>query len=99
MAFQIIWTKKASEGYDRIINYLQENWTDREIVNFIAETDRFFEVLAQHPEILQKTLKHKNVYRGPINKLTILTYRVKPKAKQIELINIRGARQRPLRNL
>jgi len=97
MAFQIIWTKRAAAGYDRIINYLQENWTDREIIKFITETDRFFELLLQHPEILQKTSKHKNLYRGPINRLTILTYRVKPKSRQIELINIRGTRQKPLK--
>jgi plasmid stabilization system protein ParE len=96
MAFQIVWTKRAAAGYDRIINYLIENWSEKEITNFIADTDKFFEILMDHPEILQKTLKHKNVYRGPINKLTILTYRVKPKIKQIELINIRGARQKPL---
>ena len=56
MAFQIVWTKRAAAGYDRIINYLIENWSDREIRNFITETDSFFEALKQHPEILQKTL-------------------------------------------
>ena len=96
MAFQIVWTKRAIAGYDRIINYLVENWAEREIINFITETDSFFEILKEHPEILQKTSKHKNVYRGPINRLTILTYRIKPRLKQIQLINIRGARQRPL---
>jgi plasmid stabilization system protein ParE len=96
MAFQIIWTKAALTGYDRVINYLQENWTEKEIISFIIETDRFLEVLVKHPEILQQTNKRKNVYRGPINRLTILTYRVKSKSNQIELINIRGARQKPL---
>ena len=96
MAFQIVWTKRAIAGYDRIINYLVENWAEREIINFITETDSFFEILKEHPDILQKTSKHKNVYRGPINRLTILTYRIKPRLKQIQLINIRGARQRPL---
>ena len=96
MALQIVWTKRAIAGYDRIINYLIENWSEREIINFISETESFFEVLKVHPEILQKTSRHNNVYRGPINKLTILTYRIKPKLKQIQLINIRGARQKPL---
>jgi len=73
MAFQIVWTKRAIAGYDRIINYLIENWSEKEIINFISETDSFFEVLQAHPEILQKASKHKNVYRGPINRLTILT--------------------------
>jgi len=97
MGFKIVWTKRAEAGYDRIVNYLLENWSEKEIINFIADTNRFFDVLAEYPEILQKTSKHKNVYRGPINPLTILTYRVKPKTKLIELINIRGARQKPLK--
>lgn len=96
MAFQIVWTKRAIAGYDRIISYLIENWSEREVMNFVTETDSFFDILKDHPEILQKTSKHKNVYRGPINRLTILTYRIKPKLKQIQLVNIIGARQKPL---
>jgi plasmid stabilization system protein ParE len=97
MAFKIIWTKQAAKGFDKIIDYLQENWSEKEIINFIEETDRFFEILIQHPEILQKTSKKKNVYHGPINRLTMLTYRIKPVNKHIELINIRGSRQKPLK--
>jgi uncharacterized DUF497 family protein len=67
------------------------------MISFIDETDRFFEVLMVHPEILQKTRGKTNVYRGPINRLTILTYRVKPLKKEIQLISIRGARQKPLK--
>ncbi|MFI5162826.1 MAG: type II toxin-antitoxin system RelE/ParE family toxin [Sphingobacteriales bacterium] len=97
MALKIVWTKRAAAGYDRIVNYLLENWSEKEIVDFITDTDRFFDILAEHPEILRKTSKYKNVYRGPINPLTILTYRVKPRLNQIELLNIRGARQKPLK--
>ena len=97
MAFEIVWTKRAVKGYDKIINYLEENWSEKEVINFITASDKFFETLASQPEILQKTEKHKNVHRGPLNKLTILTYRVKPVNRQIVLINIRGARQKPLK--
>jgi plasmid stabilization system protein ParE len=97
MAYQIVWTKQALKGYDKIINYLEENWSEKEILNFINDTDQFFETLVLQPEILQKSNKQKNLYRGPINRLTILIYRVKPLKKQIVLIAIRGARQKPLK--
>jgi len=97
MAFEIIWTKRAANGYDKIVNYLAENWSDKEVITFIINTDNFFKTLTSHPEILQKTSKAKNTYRGPINSLTILTYKVKPVNKQIILLNIRGARQKPLK--
>ncbi|RYU87268.1 type II toxin-antitoxin system RelE/ParE family toxin [Mucilaginibacter terrigena] len=95
MAFKIIWTRQAANGFDKIVRYLAANWTDREVTNFINEAENFFEVLSKHPEILQRSGKKNNAYRGPINPLTIVTYRLKPLKKQIELINIRSARQKP----
>ncbi len=97
MALKIVWTNRALAGYDRIIIYLEEEWTEKEVKNFVQQTDEFFKLLKKYPEMLQKTQKHKNVYRGPINKLTILTYRVKPRKKLIELINIRSTRKKPLK--
>lgn len=97
MALEVVWTPRAEAGYARIIRYLEENWTDKEVRNFVRQSHEFFELLREYPEILQKTGKHKNVHRGPINKFTILTYRVKPRKKQIELINIRSSRQKPLK--
>jgi len=97
MAFEIIWTRQAEKDYDKIINYIAENWGDKEIRDFIGETERFFEILSHHPEILQRSANHESVYRGPINRLTILIYRVKPLKKQIVLIRVRGARQKPLK--
>jgi hypothetical protein len=76
---------------------LEQYWTDKEVRNFIHESEEFFTLLSEYPELLQKTSKYKNVYRGPMNKLTVITYRVKLRKKQIELINIRGARQKPLK--
>lgn len=97
MALALVWTKRAIHGYDRIVQYLEEHWTDKEVRNFIHESDTFFTLLGQYPELLQKTGRHKNVYRGPMNKLTMITYRVKPRKQEIEIINIRGARQRPFK--
>lgn len=97
MALKIVWTKRAIAGYDSIITYLEEQWTEKEVRNFVQQTEEFFRLLKEYPEMLQKTEKHKNMYRGPINKLTVLTYRVKPRKKLIELINIRSARKRPLK--
>ncbi len=97
MALALVWTKRAIQGYDRIVHYLELHWTEKEVRNFVLESDEFFKLLSQYPELLQKTSRHKNIYRGPMNKLTIITYRIKPRKQQIELINIRGSKQKPLR--
>lgn len=97
MAIKLIWSKRADQGYAGILKHLEEEWADREISSFVCETNHFFELLKENPHILEPSVNRKNVYRGPINRLTILTYRYIPRKKEIVLVNIRGARQRPLK--
>jgi plasmid stabilization system protein ParE len=94
MAFEIAWTERAIKGFDEVVLYLTTNWTEREVTNFISETKEFLDLLSTYPYLLQRTSKHKNVHRGPLNKLTMITYRVKPRKNQIEIINIRDARRK-----
>lgn len=79
MALAIVWTKRAIQGYDKIVCYLEQHWTGKELRSFIRESNDFFTLLGEYPELLQKTSKHKHIYRGPMNKFTIVTYRVKPR--------------------
>ena len=97
MALKLVWTKRADQGYARIIKHLEKEWTHKEVRNFVRETNYFFELLKQNPHLLEPTENRKNLYRGPINRLTILTYSYKPRKKEIVLVNIRGARQKPLK--
>ncbi|MEQ9425385.1 MAG: type II toxin-antitoxin system RelE/ParE family toxin [Cyclobacteriaceae bacterium] len=94
MALEIVWTKRAIAGYDRMIVYLETNWTEKEIRKFVQQTEEFLKLLSEYPEMLQKTGKQKNVHRGPIHKHIMLTYRIKPRKNQIELINIRSPKQK-----
>lgn len=98
MALEIVWTKRAETGYAEIIEYLETHFTEKEIRKFVRQSHQFFELLSQYPEMLESSSqKQKYVRRGPINKYTILTYRIKPRKKQIELLNIRSSRQKPLK--
>ena len=94
MAFEIVWTERAINGFDEIITYLNTHWTNREVSNFVKETQEFLGLLSEYPHLLQKTSKLKNVHRGPLNKLTMITYRVRVRKNQIEIINIRDSRRK-----
>ncbi len=96
MALKIIWSTRAEKGYDRIVNYLIDNWSEKEVRVFIQETSKFLELLSENPNILQKSNSRKNLYRGPMNRLTMITYRLYPRKNVIELVNIRSTRQKPL---
>ena len=94
MGLKIEWTLKAASGYSKILAHLDREWTLREVENFEEEVKTFLRHLSEYPEIL-KPSKHKNIRRGPINKHTILTYKIKPRKKKILLLSIRGSKQKP----
>ncbi|RLD53622.1 MAG: hypothetical protein DRJ05_16135 [Bacteroidetes bacterium] len=96
MELRIIWSKRAAAGYSRILKYLDENWTKKEVEHFEKEMKNFFNLLSKQPYILEES-KIEGYRKGPINKLTMLTYRVNEKKNQIQLISIRSTRQKPLK--
>ena len=97
MAINLVWSKRADQGYARIVKNLEEKWTDKEVRNFVQETKHFFDLLKENPYLLEPTESQKNLFHGPINRLTMLTYRYKPRKKEIVLVNIREARRKPLK--
>jgi plasmid stabilization system protein ParE len=97
MAVKLVWSKRADQGYARVVKYLEEEWTEKEVRDFVSETKHFFDLLKENPHILEPSKTHKDLYRGPLNRLTILTYRYKPRKKEIVLVNIREAKRKPLK--
>lgn len=43
MAYQIVWTKRAIQGFEEIITYLSLNFTDREVIEFLNESSEFID--------------------------------------------------------
>ncbi|WOK08368.1 hypothetical protein RT717_06915 [Imperialibacter roseus] len=39
MALEIVWSDEANEGLDEIIEYLEENWTEKEIHHFFTRLE------------------------------------------------------------
>ena len=94
MELEIVWSKKAASGYSEILKYLDKKWTIREVKNFEVEVDHFLRNLSKFSSLLKES-KKTGLRKGPINKLTILTYRVNQSKNQLQIINIRSSRQYP----
>ena len=96
MALKIIWTPQANSGLMKVITYLEENWTKKEILNLEKNINELIERISKYPKICPATTKYKNVRKGIIDKNNYIVYRIKPKSKTIEIINFRGTKQKPL---
>lgn len=46
---EVLWTNTAKRSFHNIIEYLDTEWTDREIEKLIKQTEEFISVLKYHP--------------------------------------------------
>ncbi len=92
---KVSWTHKAIKSFNKIVDFLDERWTKKEIDAFAEQTDKVIEQISENPYMFVATENRKNVRKGMVNKLVSLFYRVKPRKKEIELIKFHDNRQDP----
>ena len=57
MILAIRWTIRAKSDYARILEYLQTNWTTKELQKFTAKTNKVLSQIAKNPEIFPASKK------------------------------------------
>jgi len=92
MVKEIKWTTEAEETFDQIIDYLENNWTEREIERFVIAAEQVIEYISEHPKMFRKTNK-KNVHEVLVTPHNLLIY--KTYANHIDLITFWDTRQNP----
>jgi len=77
MALEIVWTPQAEKGLNKVIAYLEKEWTEMEILNLEINLRNFLAHIIKHPEMYPETEMHKNVRKGLVDKNNYIIYRVK----------------------
>lgn len=80
------WTPTAEKTFALIIEYLKENWTQKEADKFANETKETIKKIEKQPQMFKASTKDKNIRKGLVNKQVSLIYKIKPRNKIIELI-------------
>lgn len=93
MALEIIWSPNAIKRFEEIIDFLNENWTEREIKIFIKKTVKVLAYISDNPKMFRKSLKRKSTHEALISKQVMLIYQLKP--AKIELLTFWDTRQHP----
>jgi len=83
---KIVWTTEALELYFQIINYLSQNFSEKEIAAFTQKVEKKFCLSRAIQQCIGHLLNLKNVYRTIISSQVILIYRFKPLKKEIQLL-------------
>jgi plasmid stabilization system protein ParE len=86
MVCKIIWSPETIETYIVVIEYLRQEWTEREVKNFMLRVDEKLEILSKQPLLGRITGKRRKTHRTLINKQITIVYHYKPIKKEIELV-------------
>ena len=76
MAKEIKWTKTAAKNFDKVIDYLENNWPEKVVSNFVTRTFDLLELLAELPEIGELQDKTHQIRGILITKHNKLFYRI-----------------------
>ena len=74
--YSIEWTSEAERNLSAIFDYLEDNWTQREISNFAERLETNLKYISEHPAAFPFYSKEKNVRRCVISSQTTIYYEV-----------------------
>jgi len=92
---EVIWSAKARITYFKVLDYLLQNWTKREIITFSRKTDLIIRAIQKNPAIFASSSKHKNIRRAIIDRNNSLFCTVDKKNGNIFLLTFFDNRQNP----
>ena len=92
---EVNWSDEAEITFDLNINYLLSEWTQKEVKNFIQQTQYVISRLQEHPESYNPSIKNKKVRRARLNKYVTLFYRYYSTRKEIILLSFWNTKQNP----
>jgi len=72
MALKIVWTPQTEKGLNKVTGYLEEEWSEIEILNLENNLRKFLAHIIKYPEMYPVTKMHKNVRKGLVTKITTL---------------------------
>lgn len=95
MALEIKWTPQADNGLAIVIEYLEAEWTFREILQLEENINQVIKQISHFPDLYPKSNSFKNLHKATIDRNNYLVYQVNYKTSCVEIINFRGTKQKP----
>ena len=91
--YKIIWSDEALNNLKSIIEYLENNWTEREIKKFAQLLDKWLSLLASNPYSFPATNHPKKLRKVVISKQTSIFYQ--PFENHVRIVSLFDNRRNP----
>lgn len=93
--YKISWTENALSELRNTLEYLKDNWSEKEIRNFVRKLDKRLNLIAIYPKLFSKSEIKKNIRRSVLTKHNVIYYRIHEKT--IIILSLFDSRQHPLK--
>lgn len=70
---KVVWSQRAKNDLESILDYLRENWTEKEIRKFFRNLDKQISAIQNQPYTFPTTQKN-NVRRSVLSRQTTVYY-------------------------
>ena len=91
--YKILWTDFALKELESTIEYLEENWTSREIQKFALLLDLQLNRLKIYPNLFPESHRYKKIRKSVLTRQVSMYYRVVN--LEIQIISLFDNRQNP----
>jgi plasmid stabilization system protein ParE len=94
MAYKVIWSPQAEITFENVITFLSENWTNKQIENLLARTNKLINLISKNP-FLFKGSEKQNIHEVLITKHNLLLYQINETELKVELLAFFDTRHHP----
>lgn len=92
---EVIWSAKARITFFNVLDYLEMNWSIKEIIQFNSRTEIVLNAIKRNPGIFPISEKHKEIRKAIVDKNNSLFYTVDTYNNKIYLLTFFDNRQNP----
>ena len=90
--YKILWTDHALSELEHTIEYLETNFTNRQIEKLVQKIENITNLISHNPDLFSKS-KETGIYRVTILKFNTMYYRIQ--GESIEILSFFSNRQNP----
>lgn len=92
---KVVLSKQASDKFEKLLNYLETEWSENVKQNFIKKLDDSVQFISSFPEATEKSNLKKGLHRCVITEQTTIYYQFNE--FEIQIITVFDTRMNPTR--
>ena len=91
----VIWSARAKITFFAVLEYLNENWTKKEILQFSQRVQIVINAIKKNPCLFSGSARNKEIRKAIVDKNNVFFYRIDTHHQRIYLLTFFDCRQNP----